>query len=279
VPEFERDDVVLAYDDVGQGDGPPIVLLHGLSQARTTWAGFVPSLSQGRRVVAVDHRGHGESSHAPGTYDLSHYGPDAVAFCDQVVGEPAVLVGHSLGGVIAQYVARERPDLVVAVVLEDPPLFFGEATEEPNSGVATFFPMMREMLRGLRDRGAALEEYEAVVRAAPALNGSAATMADILGEEGTRAQAEAWRRLDPEVFTPAIDGGALAGAEPEVPISCPIRLLRADPALGPAFAPAHEERYVAANPHAVVEEVTGASHAIHDEQPGRMLAAIEEACR
>jgi pimeloyl-ACP methyl ester carboxylesterase len=274
--EFEVNGVVLAYDEFGDPAGPPLLLLHGLSSARTTWVGLVPELSEGRRVVTLDHRGHGESSHAPGTYDLAHYGPDAVAFCEQVVGDQALVVGHSLGGVIAHYLGLERPDLVRGLVLEDPPMYFGEPSDEPPRGVAAFFPMLRQLLGDMRDRGAPLEEYEGIVRAAPALNGSGGTMADVLGEEGTRHQAEGWSRLDPEVFTPAIEGGALAGLDTDVPVKCPVRILRADPGLGAAFSPAHEARYVATNPHAVVEMVSGASHAIHDEQPGPMLTAILE---
>jgi pimeloyl-ACP methyl ester carboxylesterase len=76
------------------------------------------------------------------------------------------------------------------------------------------------------------------------------------------------------VFTPAIDGTALAGAQPDVPLPCPVAVLRADPALGAAFTADDEARFLATNPHAAVESVEGASHAIHDEQPDRVLAAI-----
>ncbi|HMC43509.1 MAG TPA: alpha/beta hydrolase [Acidimicrobiales bacterium] len=273
---FERDGVTLAYDDTGEDDLTPVLMLHGLSSARSTWDPLTWALGGEYRVLALDHRGHGESSHAPGTYDLDHYGPDTIAFGEEVVGRPALLVGHSLGGVIAAYVGRERPDLAGAVVLEDPPLYRGDPAEATTSRIAAFFPVLRRLLADLQARSAQLEDYEAMLRSAPALNGSG-TMADVLGPHGTRAQARAWASLDPEVFTPAIDGSALRGAHPEGPLKCPAWVLRADPSLGAAFTPEDEARFLATNPDATVELVGGASHVIHDEQPGRMLEVVRRA--
>ena len=54
-------------------------------------------------------------------------------------------------------------------------------------------------------------------------------------------------------------------------------MLRADPSLGAAFTPEDEARFLATNPDATVELVGGASHVIHDEQPGRMLEVVRRA--
>lgn len=280
MPVFRRDVVNLRYDEFA-GDGRPVVLLHGLSSARTTWHRLVPELA-GRRVLALDLRGHNESDHAPDSYDLAHYTADAVAFCEHVVGEPSVLVGHSLGGVVAFVVACTRPDLVRGALLEDPPLYRGEPSEsdEQPSGVAAFFPAMRQMLREMHERDAPVEEYVATLRNVPAMNGRG-TMADVLGEEGTLGYANAWRGLDPEVFTPAIEGGAISGAEPDTPLTVPCVMLRADPNLGAAFTEDEAARFLRANPAARIVLAAGASHAIHDEQPDlvrdellRLLAEI-----
>src|SRR5438132_7899805 len=101
---FVHDDVKLAYDDSGEADLSPVVFLHGLSSARTTWARITARIAPRDRIVSIDLRGHGESSRAPGTYTLDNYGADAIAFCEEIVQAPALLVGHSLGGVVAAYV-------------------------------------------------------------------------------------------------------------------------------------------------------------------------------
>jgi pimeloyl-ACP methyl ester carboxylesterase len=274
MPQFEQDGVVLAYDDSGGSGSPPVVLLHGLGSARSTWDSFVPALAAKQRVLALDHRGHGDSAHATGTYVLDNYGADTVAFCEQVVGEPAVLVGHSLGGVIAAHLAAVRPDLVRGALLEDPPLFFGDPTEMGTSPFPALFGVLRQVLGELRGRGAPVEEYAALVKATPSFNG-VGTLADVLGPEGTEAQARAMASLDPEVFTPAIEGMALAGAPATERLDCPVRVLRADPDLGPAFSAGHEKRFLAANPHATVEEYEGASHLLHGEMADRFLADVQ----
>jgi pimeloyl-ACP methyl ester carboxylesterase len=274
---FERDGISLAYDDTGASDLPAIVFLHGLSMARSSWARFVPDLEGRFRVLQLDQRGHGESSHAPGTYVLDSYLADTVAFLEDVVADPAVLVGHSLGGVIAHGIAQQRPDLVRAVLLEDPPLYVVERmraeqqSREQASSVAAFFPVMQQLTREMQGRSASIEEYEAMVGGVPALNG-AGTMADVLGPDGTRAMAESFSRLDPDIFTAAIEGSAISG-QPDlsIPLECPAVVLRADPALGPAFSTDDEARFLQTNPLARVVVVEGASHAIHDEQPARFL--------
>ncbi len=274
---FEGDGISLSYDDTGASDLPAIVFLHGLSMARSSWARFVPDLVGRFRVVRLDQRGHGESSHVPGTYVLDTYVADTLAFLEDVVAEPAVLVGHSLGGVIAHAIAQGRPDLVRAALLEDPPLYVLERmgaeqqSREGASSVAAMFAVMQQLTREMQGRNAPIEEYEAMVGAVPALNG-AGTMAEVLGPDGTRAMAESFSRLDPDIFTAAIDVSAITGRpDLSVPLECPTVVLRADPALGPAFTADDEARFLQTNPHARVAVFEGASHAIHDEQPARFL--------
>ena len=279
---FAHDGLKLAYDDSGERDRPAVVFLHGLSSARTTWWRIAPSVADRCRVVALDQRGHGESEHAAGdTYVLAKYNADTIAFCEEVVGQPAVLVGHSLGGVVAASVAAQRPDLVRGLLLEDPPLYRGQDSQRSPSGVAAFFPVLQQVLRDLQARGAPVEECEAMLAATPAMNGTS-TLADVMGPHGAREHALAWMRVDPEVFTAAIDGHALADATPDAPLACPTILLRADPALGAAFTTDDAQLFARSNPDAIVKVVDGASHIIHDEQPelfnrelGELLANVQ----
>ena len=273
MPLFRSDGVALAYDDSGERVLSPVLLLHGLSSARGTWRGVARRLAGRYRVLALDQRGHGESEHAPGSYVLARYGADTIAFCERVVGEPVALVGHSLGGVIAAFVTRRRPDLVLGAFLEDPPLFRGEASQPGEGGLASLFPALREMLRELRRKGAAVSEYEALLNRAPTPGGG--SIGDVLGPEGTRAQAEAWASADPEVFTPAIEGTVVAGVEPEATLARPVAIVRGDPARGAAFSAEDEKWFLAANPRASVTLFEATSHGIHDERPERFAAQLE----
>jgi pimeloyl-ACP methyl ester carboxylesterase len=273
MPLLDHDGVSLAYDEVGPEDGPPVVLLHGLTGARTTWHELAQDLARDHRVYALDHRGHGDSGRAPGTYDVAHWAGDAIALLEEVVGGPAVLVGHSLGGVVAAHLAGLRPDLVRGLFLEDPPLFLGLPGELESTPFGFIFPLMLAQSREMHDRGAPLEEYLEATAAVPSLTGT--TMLEVLGPAGLRRSAEAARDLDPEALAQAtVEGDGLAVLEPTRALSVPIHLLRAEPDLVAAFRPQDEGPFLAANPHAVVELVPGASHLIHDEQPRLVLARI-----
>jgi pimeloyl-ACP methyl ester carboxylesterase len=258
---FVSEEIEIAYDDSGGTEREAVVLLHGLGSARSTWDPIVRVLTNWWRVLAFDQRGHGESSHASGTYLLDHYVSDAIAFCERVAAQPAVLVGHSLGGVVAASVARTRPDLVRGLLLEDPPLYRGEPEEAANNPFLAVFALLHQLVSDMQARQVPLEEYERVLRSGPSPNG-AGSFADVLGVDGTRARAR------------ALDGSGLVGAQPDAALSCPILVLRADPAFGPAFTAEHEARFRSANPHADVEVIHGASHFIHDEQPERFLLKL-----
>ena len=104
-------------------------LLHGVGSSGRTWEWVPHELTRARRLVRVDLRGHGRSDHAPGTYVVPRYGADVVAVLNWVVSRPAVVVGNSLGGVIAWWLAQNHPDLVTAALLDDPPLFAGDTPE------------------------------------------------------------------------------------------------------------------------------------------------------
>lgn len=112
-------------DDDGIDDGAravrtPLLLVHGLGGSHLNWLGIAPRLSQSRRVYALDLAGFGLT---PGTEQTStvRANVDLVArFVTEVVGEPVVLVGNSMGGMISIILAATRPDLVASVVLLDP---------------------------------------------------------------------------------------------------------------------------------------------------------------
>ncbi len=261
--------VSLAYDDRGGPGAPPVVLLHGLGDARSTWRGLVARLTPLRRVVALDFRGHGGSGHAAGTYTLEHHLADAIALCDHVLERPAVVVGHSLGGVVAHTMALRRPELVRGVLLEDPPLF-----PRGDSPAIAFFSLLRDFTMGMQLRGARIEEYEAVLNAVPSprARGSAAGE---LGPEGTRLRAVEFSRIDPDVFLPALDGTGLDGARPDLPLPCPALVIRADPSLGAAFTAENEKQFRITNPEAQVTVVLGAGHLVHEEEPERFASELE----
>jgi pyruvate dehydrogenase E2 component (dihydrolipoamide acetyltransferase) len=105
----------LARDEHGAGE--PLVLLHGVATSRLVWRRVVEPLARGRRVIAVDVPGFGESAPAGPGFELEQV-------ADALIGGLAVerfdLVGHSLGGAVAVATAARRPAAVRRLVLVAP---------------------------------------------------------------------------------------------------------------------------------------------------------------
>jgi pimeloyl-ACP methyl ester carboxylesterase len=109
---------VLAYDRRGRGPAPPVVLVHGLGGSASSFAALAaPLLSVARRVLVLDLPGHGRNRLAPGEEAASVVEQDAaLGAVLAALGEPAVLVGNSLGGALSLHAAASLPDRVVGVV-------------------------------------------------------------------------------------------------------------------------------------------------------------------
>lgn len=108
----------LAHDT--EGDGPLVVLLHGFPQSRMTWRDSLPALaSAGFRVLAPDLRGYGDSPKPQGVD--AYQASEVVADVAELITEPAVVVGHDWGAVMAWYLAMARPELVRKLVILNVP--------------------------------------------------------------------------------------------------------------------------------------------------------------
>ncbi len=101
------------------GEGPVVMLLHGwMVSADMNWGGAYVDLAEaGYRVLAIDHRGHGRGLRPLGPFRLSDCAADAAAALRQLGVAPALVVGYSMGGAIAQLLAREHPDAIAGLVL------------------------------------------------------------------------------------------------------------------------------------------------------------------
>lgn len=108
----------------GPDNGDPLVLIHGQGSQWRDHAKVLPELAESHHVFAVDVHGHGGSARLPtGEYRNARVGELLAGFLEAAVGEPALLSGHSSGGLLAAWIAANRPELVTGLLLEDPPFF------------------------------------------------------------------------------------------------------------------------------------------------------------
>jgi len=102
------------YDEQGEGD--PLILLHGGLVPNESWGMQMPEFSAHFRVLAPERRGHGRTPDVEGPLSYDDMAADTIGFIEKVVGGPAHLVGWSDGGIVGLLVAIERPDLVRKLV-------------------------------------------------------------------------------------------------------------------------------------------------------------------
>jgi pimeloyl-ACP methyl ester carboxylesterase len=145
---FQIGDLAVAVSDAG--NGPPVVLLHGLGCGRRMWFHQIPALRERFRVIAYDQRGHGLTDAPPLATDYSavHLARDLVGVLDALKIERAAIVGFSLGGGPALALAASKPERVSRLVLAD----VGAGADDP----VKIEGMARQWIK-LIDQGAADE--------------------------------------------------------------------------------------------------------------------------
>jgi pimeloyl-ACP methyl ester carboxylesterase len=121
MPSFHNGAVEIAYLD--EGEGEPILLVHGFASTKNVnwvYPGWVSELKKnGRRVIALDNRGHGDSAklYDPALYDIEIMAGDVLALMDHLGIERADIMGYSLGSRMTAVLARNRPQRLRSAIL------------------------------------------------------------------------------------------------------------------------------------------------------------------
>ncbi len=115
MPSLPIGDAELRYEETGQG--PPLLLVPGLSGVGSFWERQVPDFARDFRVIVHDHRGAGQSTHSRIRYSVEQMAEDVLRLMDGLGVRAAHLVGHSTGGAIGQVLAQDHPDRLLSLVL------------------------------------------------------------------------------------------------------------------------------------------------------------------
>lgn len=269
------------------GAGPvPVVLLHGLTDASTCWPTVLPRYAGTRPVVALDARGHGGTPLPDEPFTVAALAADAAAALRALDLGPALVVGHSMGGVTAQELALTAPDLVAGLVLEDP----AWRTAEPEGVDA---PGADGAVVGVAGAGGGVAGGERRPGGAPdwlapaiaAVQGRTVEQIAAQGrvdnplwsEEEVLGWAEAKARVDPRLADVPHDWLGRDWVEALADVRVPVTLLTAGPGLGVVT-----ERQAARAAELLGSRLThvpfpGVGHNIRRESPAPYLAALDAA--
>lgn len=233
------------------GAGQPIVLLHGLMGRATTWWRVARWLEPYGKVVGLDARGHGRCRR-PVPADTEDFAADVAEFVERLDAGPAVVIGHSMGGLHALTLAATRPELVRAVVIEDFAPDLRGRTVETWRGHFESWPRPFASLAHVREFFGDTGEYfvECFEERADGYH----LIADL---DDLYAIASEWGRRD---YWSYVDE-----------VVCPVLVVEAGETVMPAGQQA-ELAQRAGGQHVIVE---GAGHVVHDSAPEEYRGAVE----
>jgi pimeloyl-ACP methyl ester carboxylesterase len=258
----------------GPRAGGAVWFFHGLGRRWQDFSPLFASLAALNTIRAVDHRGHGKSSHAPGCYSVSEYVADAAALVENA-GEPVALVGHSLGALACLGAAAALPDRVRGVVLLDPP-GPGYLSRIDTTLYAVTWAAMQRLAGGANDPGAVAREL-AELRI-PVGNGKeTARFGDLRDMASLRFMANCLHDLDPDTMTLPLARQWLGNYDPLAAakqVKCPVLLVASDPAKGGMLPPAEAAALTAAIPDCSRVDLTGVGHLIHWQDPRAALLLL-----
>jgi pimeloyl-ACP methyl ester carboxylesterase len=239
--------VRLSYAVRGDPAGPAVILLHGYGDSWFSFSPILPLLPATYRVYALDQRGHGGSDQPASGYHMADMAADVVAFMDARRIPSAVVVGHSLGTFVAQYVARAAPDRIRGLVLiaGAPSMRYLAGVGELAAVVASLQDSVpREFIR----------EFQASTVHKPV---PAPFMARVIEESG-KLQPHAWRGImEASLASAPVRAGS--------GVTIPTLLLRGD--RDAVFPREAQDSLLAMIPGASLRVYPETGHAVHWERP------------
>ncbi len=116
---YSINNINLFVKDEGQGE-PVLVFLHFWGGSSATWNGVTSILKNNFRCISYDHRGWGKSDKPESGYSISELASDTMELINKLALQNYILVGHSMGGKIAQYIAAQNPEGLQKLILVAP---------------------------------------------------------------------------------------------------------------------------------------------------------------
>jgi N-formylmaleamate deformylase len=234
------------------GQKKALVLAHGFSDDGLYWTPVAKTLEAEFDVVMVDARGHGFSEAPESGYSSPEMAHDLAGVIGALELESPFILGHSMGAATSLTLAGLCPEIPSAILLEDPPARWKEASPDASPRDA-WMRRMRSWIVELQQlsRGELIERQK---REAPSWSAVE-----------VECWADAHLRMSLNIFN---GSGKRELADPDQlrRIACPVLLITADPERGAIVTPEDGEALRTFIPQLTVRHITGAGHSIHREQ-------------
>ncbi|MBV9650921.1 MAG: alpha/beta hydrolase [Pseudonocardiales bacterium] len=268
----------VAFDRVGQG--VPVVLVHGGSGRRQWCAPLLSFRSVGGQWWLVDLPGHGESSATSGHYSLHEMADNLAELLEEVVGQPAVIFGHSHGGQVALVLAGAYPQLVRGIIIGDAPLT--RAAQEAH------LQANQEMLRNWRALAASDADVDDLVaqlrrlRVRHLVTGQRVVATEVFGDQHPWYEEMARSLIghDPDFLDAVLDrfDDTYRDLVPARLFACyrgPVLLVQADPNAGGLLTDSDIADVLAVSDQIEVARLHGVGHGLQLQAPQAVAQVIE----
>ncbi len=262
----------------GPRAGPTLLLLHGVTRCWRDWEPLLAALTAEWHVVAIDHRGHGESARTPGAYHVVDYAQHTSEFLRANFAAPLVVFGHSLGAMVALNLAAECPELIAGAVLEDPP-FHTMGRDIAATPYRAQFAGMRAVARQGGDLETMTDALADIRQPGPK---GEVRLGDTRDRAALRFSAECLSHADPDIFGPLVAGTWLEGFDHSAMWSCvrpPLLLLQGDSRSGGALTDADADLADRTLPQGRRVRFDGVGHQIHRTNPAHVAAVLRQWAR
>lgn len=257
---IQREGVHIQYYRTG-GEKPPVIMLHGLSDNALCWNRIPVLLEVEFDVALMDARGHGLSGLDARGASLDVQADDVIALIDQLELFQPVLIGHSMGAVVAALVAAKIPKAIRGVVLIDPP--WRDEAEIGDNGKERYPESVRAVFR----------ENKA--------SDLATLIARCRGENPGWDESEfmQWAKSKQQFTVEALDTIKVRDFpwfEVMPQMKCPGLLITGDPQLGAVITPALARKIGRIWKKGKVVNIPGAGHSIHRDRFNTVMTAVND---
>jgi N-formylmaleamate deformylase len=245
---YPGDGVAIHVCQMGDADKPPLLMIHGIYDEWESWSPVVDAFMSEYRLILVDLRGHGRSDKPETGYHPADYAADMASVIQALGLELISVVGHSLGAVTTAWLAADFPELVRAIVLEDPP---GRFSVESGSRMTSMLALKHA------PEDAVYRHFQEI--------------GPHLGEARWRDQTRRLRNTADGPFA-VIGEWAESGELPDVlatlsRVACPALLMQADPEVGGVLPDDVASQAIANLRNGELQTFPGVGHSIHKDAP------------
>lgn len=258
----QANDLAIHYHRTGDAARPPLILLHGVVDNGLCWTRVARDLQGQFDVLMPDARGHGQTGGSLENISYDLLAEDVIAFIHALNLEKPILYGHSMGGLTAALVAAFAPDLVRAIIMEDPPFVDAPATEGERAKQAQDLSQAAQSIAALRSLTS-----EQRLAAARAFN-----LTWDEAELGPWVESKVEFDLDIGQYMQT----DYPWREPLPRISCPILLITGDPAHQSLVTPQAAEEAARLWRNGEVVHIEGAGHSIHRDRYAETMQAVSD---